>query len=229
MKARLWWCALLPALIACGDILVVPPAPAATTPPAVEVDSGSGVSTLGEQLPTDCPSLEPEHSSILVYMDGGAIASNNGTSCSGTGGACEYGQSADQACNRVYTCEDEVWTPQRSSVEGCYDAICPGSTTAIAELDGKPCDLVTTEDPSAEAVCDVADGTCECTTGGGAVHARTWACTTAPRNCPLHRPRIGTECEAENLFCDYGSCSSKRGAAVECQGGQWRETTTTCD
>ncbi|MBX3228421.1 MAG: hypothetical protein KIT84_07200 [Labilithrix sp.] len=141
-------------------------------------------------------------------------------------GACELGTSADRNCNRVFSCDGTHWTELPSYA--CHERVCPSARAAMAELDGRPCDL----GPSlaAEALCNVADGVCACSTGAGGsdLHDRRWVCA-APllRECPLERPLIGSACEGAT-FCDYGACRTKRGFALECHRGAWRAVPAEC-
>lgn len=236
MTRRVAAVCILPALVlACGDILVVPGGSTSSNGTLVQFNEDGGVSTLVQTVPLSCPSIDPSVNDS-VGVDGGyesEAGTFTTTQCEGAGGACEYGASAelnpDPSCNRIFTCKDDVWA-QEPQGAGCFEQYCPKLETLAKAIDGTPCDLGVAAKSSDEAICNVADGTCACTTGAGNgdSHGRIWVCSKPILECPLHRPQLGAVCSNEGVFCDYGSCSAKRAPAVMCANGMWVETSTTC-
>ena len=146
----------------------------------------------------------------------------------------EYGSSADPECNMTLACEgsqfEAAWAPRPRGT--CFSDICPESGD-VGSLDGKPCALES--DSSAitdadEAVCNMADGVCACTTGrdGASWHERRWSCVKPISVCPPNRPVLGSACTG-TLWCDYGSCAFKRGSVMECVQGIWLTGGATCE
>lgn len=218
----LFGCATGVALVtACGDVYADPdPAPT----PSATVDAGIAAVTdarANSMFPEDpiaaCPTTRPREN----------------TSCSQEGAACEYGTSADRECNVRLACEGQqfqgAWTPRPNDT--CFSSICPESAD-VGSLDGKPCELesdgeaITDAD---EAVCNMTDGVCACTTGrdGATKHERRWVCVRPISVCPPNRPLLGTPCSG-GLWCDYGSCSFKRGLLMECTAGMWLTGGASC-
>jgi len=216
------WCVLgatlgVVVLAACGDVYADP------DPAAVSVDAGVVIdAAISPVIPEDtvpqCPTSRPREN----------------TSCSQVGSACEYGQSADRECNTVLACDgasfDGAWSPRLTDT--CFDSVCP-ELASVAELDGTPCALET--DGGAitdadEAVCNMTDGVCACTTGrdGTTKHERRWVCVRPLSVCPPSRPLLGAPCSGSK-WCDYGSCSFKRGVAMECKDGSWLTGGATCE
>jgi hypothetical protein len=203
---------LLPALLlgACGDVYADPGGvPSGNDLPIPSIDavtSRPGPFTM-------CPSGRPRENTACTSLD-----------------ACEYGSSSDRACNDVLACNGSTWTRRPS--EDCFAYACP-PPTSVAALDGQPCSLG--EDAGAsdsdEAVCDVSDGVCACTTGrdGAHAHPRRWVCARpTTRDCQLPRPRAGEPC-AGQIWCDYGSCLFKRGTVMECLNNAWVTGGLRCD
>ncbi|MBX3222669.1 MAG: hypothetical protein KF795_19270 [Labilithrix sp.] len=203
------WTAVGVALVAaCGDVYADPDPDLA----APAFDAGAteaGVFFPGDMRP-DCPATRPRENST----------------CPIVGTTCEYGTSADRQCNTVLVCEGSMlgggWAARPN--DSCFAAVCP-SGAEVATLDGKPCALDADGGPvtdNDEAVCNMTDGTCACTTGrdGATRHDRRWVCVRPVSDCPPSRPRQGEPCNG-GLWCDYGSCTSKRGAVMECTSGVW--------
>jgi hypothetical protein len=200
-------------LAGCGDIYADPEDPA--IPPSSQEDAA--VSPPPE-APVECPPDRPRE---------------NGP-CFAIGSTCEYGRSADELCNTVLSCRgspnDGYW--EANTNDQCHARACPAAAE-IATLDGKPCSLgepdggpVTDAD---EAICNVTDGVCACTTGpnGASAHPRRWTCVRPISMCPTSRPLAGHPCSG-GLYCDYGTCEFKRGPLMECKNGTWLLGGKTC-
>jgi len=164
--------------------------------------------------------LEPE-------LDAGDDGGNFAVGCELRGAVCEYGNSPDPECNPTYACATESAPWRLRPNAPCFAAVCPKNVPTSA-LEGKPCTLDGGNDND-EAICTLDDGTCACTTGAGAAdhHERSWRCTKPIFGCPIARPNVGQPC-GDDIICDYGSCPSKRGAAMKCAGGVWEATSFTC-
>jgi len=201
--------------VGCGDVYADPEADVTTgTPPPAQTDAGRP-----SEPPMVCPVNRPRENSP----------------CAVPGSVCEYGSSADQDCNTLLVCRGAVpemyWEPIYGGP--CRKALCPTDTN-VASLDGKPC---TIEEPAEEGpvtdadevVCSVTDGTCACTTGrdGATAHERKWVCVQPVTSCPVNRPLAGQKCVGRQ-WCDYGSCSFKRGVLMGCIDSTWRMGGATC-
>jgi hypothetical protein len=198
-------------------------------------DAGGTVAIADTRLPL-CPSLSPalqnatdDAGTEYAEADSGypVLVDNE---CGDPGAVCEYGTSSDRECNGVFMCQGtgkNVWTTR--SHEHCFDNSACDPAAVMGMLDGKPCDLGPGATDADDAICNAIDGVCACTTGRGGtdVHPRMWVCARPVATCPLHRPNIGASC-TEDLFCDYGSCTSKRGIAVVCKTGTWQESAVSC-
>lgn len=217
MSARVHAATVLAALAiaaGCGDLYVELPSDASD----VASDAGSLMPAVAEERVV-CPTDRPRENSP----------------CSVVGSTCEYGKSADQQCNVVLTCRGSpsagYWDPSQNQ-DGCAAKACPVAAE-IATLDGRPCSLPQPDGGVAtdadEAICNVSDGVCACTTGpsGAALHPRTWTCVRPVAMCPTSRPLAGHPCSG-GLWCDYGSCDFKRGVLMECKNETWRAGGQTC-
>jgi hypothetical protein len=177
----------------------------------VEPDSGSA--TFPSDTLTSCPAGRPRENTV----------------CGSSGSACEYGKSADSHCNTVLACIvqsfESFWEPRPH--DSCFSNVCPVGAD-VGALDGKPCGLDATENEAGpvtdadEAVCNMTDGVCACTTGrdGATKHPRQWVCVRPISVCPPNRPLAGESCSG-GLWCDYGSCKFKRGLLMECKNNIW--------
>lgn len=203
------------ALTACGDVFADPEG---TQIPLARADADAGEASAvfpNDTIPT-CPTKRPRENSF----------------CGATGSVCEFGESADMECNGLLACRgspgDGYWEPR--SNETCHRSTCPVEGD-VASIDGKPCALAASPFSDAdagvptdadEAVCNMTDGLCACTTGRDAktAHERRWVCVRPISVCPPKRPMAGQPCTG-SLYCDYGSCAFKRGLSMECKGGIW--------
>jgi hypothetical protein len=196
---------------ACGDLYVDPESVEAFAPPAPDIVSDASVSAIVPEEPMpECPQTRPRENSA----------------CARTGATCEYGDSADRECNDVLACEGNSSEPSWNARpnDTCFSNVCP-LAGAVASLEGTPCSLDADGGPVSdndEAVCNMTDGICACTTGpdGASKHARRWVCVRALSLCPPNRPLLGAACTG-SLWCDYGSCAFKRGVSMECKNGLW--------
>lgn len=211
------------AIAACGDHTVelwseeVPIAVA-----VVPVDAGRVSLPLNEPAPPSCPE------SLTLDKVGGPDAGDpSGASCELRNAVCEYGTSPDPQCNRTYTCTDPAEPWRERAHAKCFAAMCPANVPTSA-LEGTKCALEGGDDND-EAICTLQDGTCACTTGRGASdhHERRWSCTKPILGCPIARPNVGQAC-GDEIICDYGSCTSKRGAAMKCASRVWEEMSFSC-
>lgn len=190
--------------VGCGDLFLDPEVAQVESADAA-VDGGGA--TFPEDVPTQCPSFRPRENS----------------SCAVIGSSCEYGTSADARCNAGLVCRgasiNGAW---ESSTRGsCFESMCP-TATRVDALDNTPCSITDGGASDDEAVCNMLDGVCACTTGhdGISAHERKWVCVRPITACPTKRPLAGTPCAGE-AWCDYGSCAFKRGLLMECRGGVW--------
>jgi hypothetical protein len=203
---------------ACGDVYADPPRAAVSGQTGVD---GGDSSIFPHEVAPSCPVNRPRENTACGTPDGGTV-----------GSTCEYGASADLECNAILACLGgepafgSYWDVRPSA--GCHSVACPsGVSTNVAALSGKPCTLVPKPDAGPitdadEAVCNLSDGLCACTTGRGgtSVHPRTWVCVRPTAVCPPTRPLAGQGCSGE-LSCDYGSCAFKRGLLMECKDDRW--------
>lgn len=194
--------------VACGDVVADP---GGEPPPPLPASSDASA-VFPRELPPSCPSRRP-----LVNSP-----------CDAVGSTCEYGTSPDMQCNRTFACVSDVfgnlWV-ERPKGE-CQARACPAPATTLT-LDGQPCEIPTV-DASApsdadEMLCPMTDGICACTTGpdGPRAHERRWVCVRpATAECSVRRPLAGQPCNGA-LWCDYGSCKTKRGLLMQCIDGVW--------
>ena len=209
---------------ACGDVYADPdPLEDSTADAAVAVrDTGPSPPVFPTDTLPRCPRTRPRENSA----------------CEQSGSVCEYGPSADAECNTTVACEGAqfqgAWAPRPHDT--CFSNACPDSGD-VSTLDGKPCELdanggadggaITDAD---EAVCNMTDGVCACTTGrdGASKHERRWVCVKPLSACPPNRPLLGRTCNG-SVWCDYGSCAFKRGLVMECIEGLWLTGGATCE
>ena len=200
----------LVALVACGDVYADPDPPEPDVNVGTPVVRDAGATVFPGDVVPDCPPSRPRENSA----------------CPVVGATCEYGTSADRQCNSVLVCEGAAhfgaWALRPSDT--CFASACPIGAD-VASLDGEPCSLDMDGGAAAEsdeAICNMTDGTCACTTGhdGSTRHERRWVCVRPLSDCPPGRPLQGRACSG-GLWCDYGSCTSKRGAVMECSNGIW--------
>lgn len=200
------------AMVGCGDVFADPDGEIIEPPEAsadVEIDTNNAA-VFPDDTPPTCPSSRPREN----------------TSCEQTGSTCEFGESADSQCNAMLTCRGAplqgYWEAQSS--ETCHRAVCPRGAN-VASLDNTPCTIDGVDGGATdrdEAVCNMIDGVCACTTGrdGASRHERKWVCIRPISSCPTNRPRAGDTCSGR-LWCDYGSCAFKRGLLMECRSNVW--------
>jgi hypothetical protein len=179
----------------------------------------------GGVMPVDFPGAAP-------FTPCPATRPRENTMCE-LGLACEYGKSADPECNTISVCRGSpgqgAW--ETRPVGSCHAAMCP-AVADVASLAGTPCTIAQDGEATTdadEAICNMTDGVCACTTGPdlSAAHARKWVCTRPLSECPPQRPLVGQPC-AGSLWCDYGSCTFKNGVLMECIDGAWQAGAKTC-
>ncbi len=208
-------------VVGCGDVYADPDppedAPAADGGVVVVTDAAAVPVVFPEDSLPRCPNSRPRENS----------------GCLRAGSTCEYGDSPDRECNTVVACEGDLgltaWVARPRDT--CFSQICPAAAD-VAALDGKPCELEIDGGAISDAdetVCNMSDGICACTTGrdGNTRHERRWVCVRPSFVCPPNRPLLGTLCSG-NVWCDYGSCSFKRGVVMECTQGVWLTAGATC-
>jgi hypothetical protein len=77
--------------------------------------------------------------------------------------------------------------------------------------------------------CDYPEGRCACSFQLGPNPQATWSCQDPNTSaCPLPRPRVGSPCSQDQLFCDYGSCGVPDGTGEQCTGGVWISINVAC-
>jgi hypothetical protein len=151
-----------------------------------------------------------------------ATPPHKGEECAGDGVTtpggleCEYGASANPACNEVWECTSDKWQNISMSVGTCpMGFMCP-ATYAAANADHGMCS------PN-NAFCVYPEGTCICTTDPGGlplVGGPEWGCTPVSKGCPAAPPQLGSRCTAPaSTVCDYGGCSG--GVFIQCTDGYW--------
>jgi hypothetical protein len=206
-------------IASCGDVYADPDNGSPLVASSAVTDASANTPPVFPNDPqTVCPASRPREN----------------TECNTFGSTCEFGTSADRQCNTALACVGEnargAWS--RRPNDPCFSSTCPASGDT-ASLHGKPCTLeadggvVTDAD---EAVCEMSDGLCACTTGpdGASRHDRTWVCVRPLAVCPQNRPLLGRTCTG-SLWCDYGSCDFKRGLVMECRGGVWLTGGSSCE
>jgi hypothetical protein len=170
-----------------------------------------------------CPVREPE-------VDVECVDSEETTDpLDSTATGCEYGANADLACERFYGCMTATSTWIRNSPPGALDCAlnhCPAARSDIQEGAQCPAPFGATTAPR-EYVCGYAEGTCGCVQNSTGY---TWTCVPPPKSpCPPTRPRLGQQCDHDNLTCDYGACAFEHSAAVVCAAKRWQLAAPTCD
>jgi hypothetical protein len=151
-----------------------------------------------------------------------------GDGCFETGWTCELGADPDPGCNELLVCTAQptgaVWSAVPPASSCAAAPACPRGD--VRELEGTACALGGVEG----RLCPAVDTVCACTTGPDAAHAHDarWVCARPEAGCPAVRPRTGQACSSSSR-CDYGSCAFKRGVAMECVDGAWRESGAACD
>jgi hypothetical protein len=203
----------------CGDVYADPDGTLVAVDAEADVvfiDAGSAI--FPQDTVPRCPDERPRENSR----------------CSPAGSTCEYGPSPDRECNDILACSGmpQSWESRPSDL--CFASICPVAAD-VASLEGKPCELEIAADAGPitdndEAVCNMTDGVCACTTGPNAAskHERKWVCVRPLSVCPTNRPRLGAPCSG-GLWCDYGSCLFKRGLTMECSNGLWLTGGESCE
>jgi hypothetical protein len=152
-----------------------------------------------------------------------AQAPAQGSACAQRALDCEYGTDWNPACNTVAQCWrggplDGTWQLQSPSKA----AYCPTPTTLAAgcpaaSMDGQTCN-------ASGALCQYGTALCGCfdftSSAQDASVSSHWVCTHPPAaGCPAMRPRVGSACAQEGLFCTYAVCNV--GGAVYCTAGAW--------
>lgn len=164
-------------------------------------DQDSGTGGGGDaSVRTGCPAASPA----------------SGSACPGIGLECEYGTSANVACNQVVQCAMAGWTP--TAFGTCPAGECPASYGDVPVQ--KTC-------ATEGLVCSYSQGICTCSSGGPARPGGPgWSCSTPEAGCPSPRPLLGSACAQEGMSCDYGACYG--GVALECTRGAWHEGEVAC-
>jgi hypothetical protein len=135
-----------------------------------------------------------------------------GSACGVLGNDCEYGPSANLACNSVFECSPSGWSQQ--SFGSCPVATCP---TEVPPSSG--------ECPATGLVCSYGSTGCNCVLGPSGAGSPSWFCYQAPAGCPATRPHLGTPCEDSGQSCTYGDCY---GVFLVCSAGSWQVSQVTC-
>jgi hypothetical protein len=156
----------------------------------------------------------------------------DGTACSISQLACEYGTDPALECDTVVTCAGGAWTTTQTPFAGgfCTTTSAPACPASVADVSqGSTCG-------GAFLQCDYPDARCECACPEGnpggdcstdaSLGPRIWQCDTssdASPDCPATRPRLGASCSQENESCSYAGKDQLAcwGDALECKGGVW--------
>ncbi|HEX7604170.1 MAG TPA: hypothetical protein VF316_21275 [Polyangiaceae bacterium] len=190
----------------------------------------------GSTLVTGTDSGTDAGSAADTSVDGGATSPcpaqppTAGAKCAPPAFTCEYGTSANRACNTVATCGPSgTWTTQTPGL-GCWvknPPKCPSTYASVPQ--GTSCS------DSYPLDCNYPEGICSCTPFGGgpmpmdASAAARWYCDVpADPQCPTPRAKLGTTCTTPDLLCDYGACTFPDGTAMMCNGGYWQPTDVPC-
>jgi len=203
---------------ACGGATSAGGADAGATDEGVPApDGGVPVLDAGGQPPfgtlvADCPSVPPA----------------DGSACSHPRLDCEYGNDWDPACNTVAQC----WTQGYWQVTGPSQdpKLCPTPTGLGPQCPASPPSSGSQTCAPDGTVCVYPAGLCACSeySGPGSADASAsylWTCASPDPACPVVRPRIGSACTQEGLYCDYEVCGAY-GGAFSCSGGVWGQGTT---
>jgi hypothetical protein len=171
---------------------------------AAQPEAGEGAPADAGTLPfgPECPAVPP----------------GNGGSCMPVNWLCEYGDAANAYCDSLEICYGDLggWSDQSLAVASCGKGTCPPSYAEVVQ--GQAC-------PAQNLDCAYPEGQCDCGQKGHS-GPPVWSCFS-PAGCPQPRPRFGSACAQDGLYCDYGACAG--GAAEQCvlQLG-WRQEVPTC-
>lgn len=162
-------------------------------------------------------------------------AAEENAPCPLRGAICEYGGDPDPGCNGTWACATDTATSSPYWTEQTAPDTCTRQCPPAAEIvDGAPCALGAFGDGGTgdeeELHCTTETASCACTTGrdGAHAHARIWVCTKPADGCPIARPMLGQVCLGER-DCDYGQCTSKRGARMVCRDEVWQIEAKPCE
>ncbi|MDF2691963.1 MAG: hypothetical protein K0S65_346 [Labilithrix sp.] len=220
----LGWAVVIGGAVACGDVYA---------------DPGGRIDSIDNIEDADvAPIADASAGPNFLQAQCSTSRPRENTGCLELGATCEYGKSADRECNTLLACTStatrNAWVPRPT--DPCFESACPVDAD-VASLDGKPCTLGEESDAAVggtvtdndEAVCNMTDGICACTTGrdGATKHERMWICVHPISVCPPNRPPLGSSCSG-SLWCNYGSCEFKRGMVMECINGSWLNGGATC-
>jgi hypothetical protein len=163
-----------------------------------------------------------------------ATLPTNQSSCAlPEGFRCEYGTSSNTMCNTLATCTQGQW---QVLLTGAFPQECSGTNppacapTFASVPVGQSCSK---DYPTS---CEYPEGICACTVdlnGPYPVDAAAvakWYCgVPQQKECPVPRPKLGTDCNVgPNVVCDYGACILPGGAVLQCQNGSWQDAMYGC-
>jgi hypothetical protein len=131
---------------------------------------------------------------------------------------CEYGDDWNPYCNLVAVC----------TTEGTWNAPMPANDPRMCPTPsglphGCPASYGRPGPCPSDIVCAYPEGLCACAftaNGIGTYSGYEWACAAPGVGCSAVRPRIGSACTEEGLFCDYSVCGSY-GGQFDCMAGVW--------
>jgi len=162
----------------------------------------------------------------LDSSDGGIVATEAGpcptpppvvgAPCDTVGHVCEYGDAFHIECDYVLRCDPgNHWSVEYDGGAGCPFTT-QGCPSSIADIDASMCGMIPLS-------CDFSGVNCTCGLACASHSPFTfWTCFGGDGGaCPWPRPRVGTACAQEGLFCPYAPPCCE-GLILDCTGGFWQ-------
>ena len=180
-------------------------------------DGGASDTGVKDSGSTKCPATVPADQSSCSLPDGFT---------------CEYGSSNLTMCNQLAMCNQGKWLlggpgpdPQQCGIKN--PPACPSTFASVPT--GQSCSK---DYPTS---CEYPQGSCACTINMGgpfpadAASVAKWYCSHPDAQCPMPRPKVGSDCNVpSSVTCDYGACILPGATVLQCNSGSWQETPWAC-
>jgi hypothetical protein len=167
---------------------------------------GSGGVPIDAGPPVGCPDMEPAA----------------GEGCFDGGFVCEYGDSPNPYCNKLFECKADAVGAVGAWASAPSGGVCPPAGPACPSSWGAVQGMKKCSEN--DETCAYSEGTCLCTSDPGGLPIEdgpVWQCTPATTDCPSPRPKLGTPCTIpSSTECDYGQCNG--GVGEQCVDGYWQ-------